>query len=139
MAEARRLEAEALPVAQAKERQKLFMLASGAYQLGFDRLVGKPGREEALMNTVWNLCVACIDGSNPRVGLNFYSNTQTKFPVDEAQRNRDIGAMFDHTRNGGEMVKYFERAIAKGHPDSAAMQKRIRQYQAYQAGQGRRR
>jgi hypothetical protein len=137
--EARRLEAEALPVAQVKERQKLFMLACGGYQLGFDRLVGKPGREEATMNAVWNLCVASIDGGTPRVGLNFYFNTRTKFPVDEVQRDRDVGAMYDHARNGGDMVKFFEKAIAKGHPDSAAMQKRIRQYQAYQAGSGRRR
>ena len=90
-------------------------------------LVGQKDRASLLKLAVDNRLSVLWD-SNARSGADTIRRYRKEYPS-EADFERNLGAMLDW-RCKSSCLKHYERAVELGHPDSAAIQERIRLHKA---------
>lgn len=123
-AEARRREALALPPEQAKQASGLLSAACEAYGRVCEMLAGKEGREATRVLAATNGAALYISMKQPQQAIGFYKGHSEGHP-NAAERARNLGALLDHGNHRG-CVEEYRRAVSLSHPDSAALERRVR-------------
>lgn len=116
--------AAAIDEANVRERRDAYGRAGEAFRRLLESITGKEAREETRVLAATNGAVAFVEAGNPRAALSLYKN-HAEALTPAAQANRDIGALQDHAKNHA-CVDAYRKAVSLNHPDSPAIEKRIR-------------
>lgn len=129
LAAANRLLAESIPADKETDRQQALTAAGQAYADIVDYLsqdeARMKGRDETFLLALQNACATFIDAGQGDSARRCYFAYHDRVP-NEAQRNRDLGAVFDWGGDGAAALEYYKKAIDLGHKDAGAMKARIR-------------
>lgn len=108
----------------AATRSNPLIKAGEVYRRVCETLAGKEGREATRAMAATNGAAAYIMAGQPRPALALF-RTHTDGHPDAAALARDLGALLDWNNNG-TCVDEYRKAISLSHPDSAALEKRVR-------------
>lgn len=123
-AEGLRRSAAAIDETNVRERRAAFQRAGDGFKRLLESIAGKEGREETRVLAATNAAVVLLEAGDPRGALVLYKNhAEAHMPA--AQASRDIGALQDHAKNFA-CTEAYRKAISLNHPDSPALEKRIR-------------
>lgn len=98
--------------------------AGEAYKRVCESLAGKEGREATRAQAATNGAAAYVQAGQHRQALGLF-RAHTEGHPDAATLARDLGALLDWNNNGA-CVEEYRKAISLSHPDSAALERRIR-------------
>lgn len=124
LAEGLRRQAAAIDEANVNERRSALRRAGDAYRKLLDAIADKEGREETRALAATNGAAVLLEAGDPRGALALYKKHGEPL-IPAAQANRDIGALQDHAKNPA-CVEAYRKAVSLNHPDSAAIERRIR-------------
>jgi tetratricopeptide (TPR) repeat protein len=134
LAAAYRLQGESSPE-ESQERVQAFMASGEAYNAVANYLnedeARMKGREETFYLALQNACSAFIQGGAMDNAKRCYFSLHDKVP-NEAQRSRDLGAVFDWANDRAAAIDYYKKAIELGHKEAGAMRNRLRVIEAGQ-------
>ncbi len=123
-AEGLRRRAASIPETSVNERRAAYQRAAEAYRRLLESITGKEAREETRVLAATNGAVVFLEAGNARAALALYKQHAEEL-TPPAQANRDIGALQDHAGNHA-CVDAYRKAVSLNHPDSPAIEKRIR-------------
>jgi tetratricopeptide (TPR) repeat protein len=109
---------------QAKEKNVALQQAAETYKRVAEMLTGKAGREATRTLAATNAAAIYLQAGKTNYAMMTYKQLSDTHP-NAAQRARDLGALMDQD-NRGVCVEEYKKAIALNHPDSQAMERRIR-------------
>ncbi|MBX3468019.1 MAG: hypothetical protein KF878_14190 [Planctomycetes bacterium] len=125
MALARRRQAEGIDAAtDAKGRTAAFQRAGEAFRRLCESLAGKEGREATRVLAATSGASALLAGGDVRGAIVLYRTHSTGHP-NPAEQARDLGALLDHAKDKA-CVDEYRRAISLNHPETAALERRVR-------------
>lgn len=123
-AEGLRRWAAAIDEKDVRGRRAAFQRATDAYKRLLESISGKEGREETRVLAGTNAAVVALEAGDARGALTLYKHyAEALTPA--AQAARDVGALQDHAKNHA-CVEAYRKAVSLNHPDSPAIEKRIR-------------
>lgn len=123
-AEGLRRQAAALEAVNDRERKAAFRRSGETFKRLLEAIGKKEGREDTRVLAGTNGAVVFLEAGDPRAAFSLYRNhAEDLMPA--AQAARDVGALQDHMKNFACVDKY-RQAVSLNHPDSPAIEKRIR-------------